>query len=168
MSQATLSKAAQTTQGGLGENARKDIAEALSVTLADSYLLYLKTLNVHWNITGGSFKAIHDMTEEQYTDIATAVDEIAERIRALGELAPGSLSEYNDLATIQDNPGLKEMSTDDMLRDLIAGNQALVASLYKASETAAEQGDKVSEDMTIARMQVHEQNIWMLSSMVEE
>jgi len=167
MSQDNVVQVPSTTSNldtGIGANARKDLAEKLSKVLASTYATYLKTQNVHWNVTGPMFKTIHDLTEEQYTDMATANDEIAERIRALGHRAPGSFADFQALS---ESPALPDnASAEDMVTALIEENERLVKLLRETAESAGEQNDQVTEDLCIGRMNIHEKSIWMLSSLV--
>ncbi len=149
---------------GIDDRSREDIAAGLSRLLADTYTLYLKTHNFHWNVTGPMFNTLHLMFEQQYTELATAVDEIAERIRALGEPAPGSYSRYAELSTIREENGVP--SAEDMIRQLVADQEAVVRtarSVFPAAEAAS---DEPTADLLTQRMQVHEKTAWMLRSMV--
>ncbi len=149
---------------GIDDRSRKEIAGGLSRLLADTYTLYLKTHNFHWNVTGPMFNTLHLMFEQQYTELATAVDEIAERIRALGEPAPGSYSQYADLSSIREETGVP--SAEDMIRQLVADQEAVVRtarSVFPAAEAAS---DEPTADLLTQRMQVHEKTAWMLRSMV--
>ena len=149
---------------GIDDRSRKDIAGGLSRLLADTYTLYLKTHNFHWNVTGPMFNTLHLMFEQQYTELATAVDEIAERIRALGEAAPGSYSQYAALSSIREETGVP--SAEDMIRQLVADQEAVVRtarSVFPAAEAAS---DEPTADLLTQRMQVHEKTAWMLRSMV--
>ena len=149
---------------GIDDRSRKEIAAGLSRLLADTYTLYLKTHNFHWNVTGPMFNTLHLMFEQQYTGLATAVDEIAERIRALGEAAPGSYSQYAELSSIREETGVP--SAEDMIRQLVADQEAVVRtarSVFPAAEAAS---DEPTADLLTQRMQVHEKTAWMLRSMV--
>ena len=149
---------------GIDDRSRKEIAAGLSRLLADTYTLYLKTHNFHWNVTGPMFNTLHLMFEQQYTGLATAVDEIAERIRALGEPAPGSYSQYAELSSIREETGVP--SAEDMIRQLVADQEAVVRtarSVFPAAEAAS---DEPTADLLTQRMQVHEKTAWMLRSMV--
>ncbi len=149
---------------GIDDRSRKEIAGGLSRLLADTYTLYLKTHNFHWNVTGPMFNTLHLMFEQQYTELATAVDEIAERIRALGEAAPGSYSQYAELSSIREETGVP--SAEDMIRQLVADQEAVARtarSVFPAAEAAS---DEPTADLLTQRMQVHEKTAWMLRSMV--
>ena len=140
----------------------KPVAESLKIALADSYALYLKTQNYHWNVTGRNFKSLHELFEEQYTDLATAIDGIAERIRSLGEKAPGTWKAYDRLTNIE--AGNDNASADEMIRDL-ADSQAIIAkTLTQTLTTAQTANDEVTIDLVTDRMAAHEKNRWMLNS----
>ena len=151
---------------GLGEDNRKKIAAGLSRFLADSYILYLKTHNYHWNVTGPMFNTLHIMFEEQYTEQWQALDEIAERIRALGEPAPGTFSKYIELSSIKEPQGVP--AAMDMVKDLVEAQEAVVRSAREIVPVAEEAGDEVTVDLLIGRMQVHEKTAWMLRSLLEK
>ncbi|MAZ45013.1 MAG: DNA starvation/stationary phase protection protein [Legionellales bacterium] len=139
-----------------------DTVKALHVALADTYVLYLKTQNYHWNVTGIQFHSLHSMFEEQYKDLAEAVDVIAERIRALGHEAPGSFEDYAQTATISGTPvkgGPKEM-----LNSLIEGHEGLCTSMKRVIEASKTTSDPVTEDLAIERLDAHEKVIWMLKA----
>jgi starvation-inducible DNA-binding protein len=141
-------------------------AQALSRLLADSYTLYVKTHNFHWNVTGPMFTTLHTLFETQYTELALAVDEIAERIRALGVRAPGSYREFSELATVKDaegTPSAKEMI--QILVDDLATVNASAKAVFEAAEAA---GDPASGDLAVRRMDVGEKNAWMLRVHLEE
>ena len=149
---------------GIDENSRQEIAGGLSVLLADSYTLYLKTHNFHWNVEGPLFNTLHQMFEDQYTELALAVDEIAERIRALGEPAPGSYSAYAKLTSITEEDSVP--SAEDMIRQLVKGQETVVRTARQAFVAAETAKDEPTADLLTQRMQVHEKNAWMLRSMV--
>lgn len=140
----------------------KPVTEALKVVLADSYSLYLKTHNYHWNVEGVHFKMLHEMFEEQYTDLAGAVDEIAERIRTLGEKAPGTFAAFTDLSSIK--PGNENADASSMVKDLADSQDVMVESLKKALEAAQTANDEVTIGLVTDRMGVHEKAAWMLKS----
>jgi starvation-inducible DNA-binding protein len=141
------------------------VAEAASRLLADSYTLYLKTHNFHWNVTGPMFTTLHTLFETQYTDLALAVDTIAERIRALGRLAPGSYTEFAKLATVKEATSVP--AAPDMIRQLAADQRTVVETARKLVTAASEAGDEASADLGIRRIDVHEKNAWMLESHLE-
>ena len=149
---------------GIDEKDRKEIAAGLASLLADSYTLYLKTHNYHWNVTGPQFNTLHQMFETQYTELALAVDEIAERIRALGEPAPGSYKAFSKLTSIEEEEG--EPKAEDMIRQLVKGQEAVVRTARAAFKAAEAANDEPTADLLTQRMQVHEKNAWMLRSMV--
>lgn len=150
---------------GIEEAARKEIAEGLSSVLSDSYILYLKTHNFHWNVTGPMFQTLHTMFETQYNELALAVDEIAERIRALGEYAPGSFAQFAKLASISEEPSVPK--AEDMIRQLQEGNEAVAAAARKVVPTAEGANDDASADLMIQRIQAHEKSAWMLRSLLK-
>lgn len=150
---------------GINEKDRVEIAQGLSRLLADSYTLYLKTHNFHWNVTGPMFNTLHLMFETQYTELATAVDLIAERIRALGVAAPGSYADFARLSTIKDAQGVPK--AEDMIRELVAGQEAVVRTARAVFPVVERAGDQPSADLLTQRMQVHEKNAWMLRSLLE-
>jgi len=143
----------------------KAIVDALSRLLADSYTLYLKTNNYHWNVTGPMFNSLHVMFEQQYTELAMAIDEIAERIRACGAYAPGSFAEFQKLSTVKDAAGRPKANA--MLETLVA-DQATVGEAARKLFNAAEKAkDQASADLATRRMDIHEKNAWMLRSHLE-
>ncbi len=148
---------------GIGANARTQMAKALSKALADTYTLYLKTQFVHWNVTGPLFKAAHDLTEQQYTAYTLAIDELAERIRALGHFAPGSLKEFSSLTEIKEMS--KTQESKKMVATLAEDNETLARVFRDLAEKASDAGDQVTEDMSIQRITEHEKNAWMLSAL---
>ena len=137
------------------------VKDGLKQVLADSYALLGITHVCHWNVEGPTFFALHDAFEQQYTELFSAIDEIAERIRALGDYVPGALSNWSEVAGIEEISG--KASAEDMVKCLLAANQKLVKDLA-ATRDAASEGDPETEDMMIARIQVHEKTIWMLNS----
>ena len=144
---------------------RKDVAEALGRLLADSYTLYLKTHNYHWNVTGPMFNTLHTLFEQQYTELALAVDEIAERIRAVGAPAPGSYAAFGKLTTIEEETG--HPAAVQMIENLAADQQKLVETAKRVFEAAEKAGDEASVDLAVARITVHEKAAWMLRSHLE-
>lgn len=147
---------------GMPDDDRRAIAAGLSRLLADTYTLYLKTHNFHWNVTGPQFNSLHLMFEGQYTELALAVDMIAERIRALGEPAPGSYSAYAELATIKEAAGVPEAS--EMVRILSEDQLAVVRTARSIFPVADEAHDEPTCDLLTQRMQIHEKTAWMLRS----
>jgi starvation-inducible DNA-binding protein len=150
---------------GIKEKDRKAIAQGLSRLLADSYTLYLKTHNFHWNVTGPMFNTLHLMFEQQYTELATAVDLIAERIRALGLPAPGSYAAYGKLTSIKEETGVPDAET--MIAQLVSGQEAVVRTAREVFPLAEKAGDEPTADLLTQRMQLHEKNAWMLRSLLE-
>jgi starvation-inducible DNA-binding protein len=140
-------------------------AEALKRLLADSYALYLKTHNFHWNVTGPMFTTLHTLFEQQYMELATAVDEIAERIRALGEVAPGSYTEFARLASVKDAEGVPPAS--EMIRILAADLDSVVATAKRVLAAAEKARDPASADLAVRRIGVSQKNAWMLRSHLE-
>ncbi len=165
---AALEKTAQTRQDlniGLSQDDRQIIATGLCRILANSYTLYLKTHNFHWNVTGPLFHSLHEMFEEQYTDLAEAVDELAERIRALGSPAPGTYKEFAQLSAVQEVEGVPDAA--DMIRYLTADNETLSREARPILMRAEQAEDQPTADLLTRRMQAHEKNAWMLRSMLD-
>jgi starvation-inducible DNA-binding protein len=153
---------------GISDADRAEIADGLARLLADTYTLYLKTHNYHWNVTGPMFTTLHLMFEQHYNELALAVDEIAERIRSLGHPAPGSYREFETLTTIDadDSVDARPEATD-MVRRLVVGHEAVARtarSVFPVVETAH---DEPTADLLTQRMQVHEKTAWMLRSLLE-
>ncbi|KAF7963834.1 DNA starvation/stationary phase protection protein [Cupriavidus sp. UYMMa02A] len=149
---------------GISDKDRKKIAEGLSKLLADTYTLYLKTHNFHWNVTGPMFNTLHLMFETQYNELALAVDSIAERIRALGYPAPGTYKEYARLSSIQEEDGVPEAT--EMIRKLVEGQEAVVRTARSIFPMVDAASDEPSADLLTQRMQTHEKTAWMLRSML--
>jgi len=153
---------------GIDAGDRKKIAEGLSRFLADSFTLYLKTHNFHWNVTGPMFNALHVMFEGQYTEEWTALDEIAERTRALGFNAPGSYAEFTRLTSLVEEPGLAEAPDwREMVRQLVVGNEGVARTARKVLKIADDAGDDPTVDLLTQRLQTHEKNAWMLRSLLQ-
>ncbi|MCS6813766.1 MAG: DNA starvation/stationary phase protection protein [Cyanobacteria bacterium] len=150
---------------GIAEADRKNIADGLSRLLADTYTLYLKTHNFHWNVTGPMFQTLHLMFEAQYTELALAVDQIAERIRSLGFPAPGTYRDYAELSSIPETPGVPP--AEEMIRQLIAGQEAVVKTARSIFPLVDAVNDEPTADLLTQRMQVHEKTAWMLRSLLE-
>ncbi|MEX2644219.1 MAG: Dps family protein [Acetobacterales bacterium] len=148
----------------INDNSRKRLAEELSAILANNVVLYMKTQAVHWNVTGPTFKAIHDLTEAQYQEFAEANDEIAERIRALGYFAPGSYRQFLDMATLKEETEV--VAAADMVQHLIDANEAISRQMHETVESAEKVGDSVTADMLTARIGSHEKHAWMLRALV--
>jgi starvation-inducible DNA-binding protein len=151
---------------GIDDSKRAQIAEGLSRLLADTYTLYLKTHNFHWNVTGPMFQTLHLMFETQYTELALAVDLIAERIRALGYPAPGTYSEYARISSIAETPGVPKAK--EMIQLLVEGQEAVVRTARSIFPILEEVNDEPTADLLTQRMQVHEKTAWMLRSLLEE
>lgn len=151
---------------GISEKDRRGIADGLSRMLADTYTLYLKTHNFHWNVTGPMFQTLHTMFMTQYTETWNAVDLLAERIRSLGYPAPGTYKEFAALTSIKESSGVP--SAKDMIKQLVAGQEAVVRTARDVLPVAEKAGDQPSVDLLSARMEVHEKNAWMLRSLLEE
>ena len=146
------------------ENHNVEIANGLSRVLADSYSIYLKTQNYHWNVRGPLFHTLHAMFEEQYTELALAIDEIAERIRAVGQPAPGSFSEFTRLAKVEEET--EAPSAEQMISNLIADQAAVVQTCKDIFPIVQQSADEPTADLLIRRMQIHEKTAWMLKSLV--
>jgi len=151
---------------GINETDRKAIADGLSRLLADTYTLYLKTHNFHWNVTGPMFQTLHLMFETQYNELALAVDLIAERIRALGYPAPGTYGEYSRLSSIREEPGVPK--AEEMIRLLVEGQEAVVRTARSIFPAAEKANDEPTADLLTQRMQIHEKTAWMLRSLLEK
>lgn len=149
---------------GISEEDRKAIADGLSRVLADSYTLYLKTHNYHWNVKGPMFNTLHLMFEQQYNALALAVDQIAERIRALGHPAPGSYASYAKLTAIPEEEGAPV--AEAMIENLLAGHETVARTARAVFPLADEGGDEPTADLLTQRMDVHEKTAWMLRSML--
>ena len=151
---------------GIEPEARKQIAGGLSKVLADSYTLYLKTHNYHWNVTGPMFQTLHLMFETHYNELALAVDQIAERIRSLGEKAPGSYAEYARLSTVKDETG--SPSAEEMIKKLVDGHETVIRTARSVFPLAENANDEATADLLTQRMEVHEKTAWMLRSLLEQ
>jgi len=151
---------------GISDKERKAIAAGLSQVLADTYTLYLKTHNFHWNVTGPMFQTLHLLFMDLYNEQWVAVDLVAERIRALGFPAPGTYSEFAALTSIKESKGVPKAK--DMLRELVAGQEAVARTARAVFPIAAQSNDQPTCDLLTQRMQIHEKNAWMLRSLLEE
>lgn len=165
------SKAAAELRGmpiniGIGERERREIAEGLSRLLADTYTLYLKTHNYHWNVTGPMFQTLHLMFEGQYNELALAVDLIAERIRALGFPAPGTYAEFARLSSIREEEGVP--SAQSMIRKLVEGQESVARTAREVFPAVDGANDQPTADLLTQRMQVHEKTAWMLRSLLAD
>ncbi len=150
---------------GIESSKRKDIAEHLKVLLADTYTLYLQTHNFHWNVTGSQFRELHLMFEEQYNELALAVDEIAERIRTLGVAAPGTYRAFASLSSIEEVEGVPPAK--DMIAILNQSHEAVVRTSRKALKVAQNAEDESSAALISDRMRVHEKTAWMLRALLD-
>jgi len=151
---------------GIDAGQREKIAKGLSRLLADTYTLYLKTHNFHWNVTGPMFSTLHLMFETQYNELALAVDLIAERIRALAVQAPGSYREFGKLTSIAESDGTPD--AQQMIRQLVEGQEAVVRTARSVFPDADAAHDEPTADLLTQRMQIHEKNAWMLRSLLEK
>jgi starvation-inducible DNA-binding protein len=149
---------------GIPEKERLEIAKGLSTLLADTYTLYLKTHNYHWNVVGPMFQTLHLMFMTQYTELSLAVDEVAERIRALGAFAPGSYAQYSKLTNIKESDGhLEDVA---MIRDLVAGQETVIRTVRSIFPAAEKGSDQATIDLLTRRLQIHEKTAWMLRSLL--
>lgn len=150
---------------GISEADRKATVEGLSRLLADSYTLYLKTHNFHWNVTGPQFNSLHLMFEGQYNELALAVDLIAERIRSLGHFAPGSYRDFSKLSSIAEAEGVPV--ANEMVKQLVDGHEAVIRTARSLLPIADKAGDEATADLATQRLQLHEKTAWMLRAMLE-
>ncbi len=150
---------------GISEAERQSVADGLSRLLADSYTLYLKTHNYHWNVTGPQFATLHTLFETHYTELAEAVDLIAERIRALGFTAPGSYKAFSALSSIEEEDDTPTAA--DMIKRLVVGQETIVRTAREVFPIAEQAQDEPTADLLTQRMQIHEKNAWMLRSLLE-
>lgn len=152
---------------GISDGDRSAIAGGLSRLLADTYTLYLTTHNFHWNVTGPMFNTLHQMFMAQYTELWNAVDPIAERIRSLGHVAPGSYRQFVELASVPDAPAVPPKALE-MVRILVEGHEAVARTARGIFPLADQAGDEPTADLLTQRLTVHEQSAWMLRSLLEE
>ncbi|MEW5727011.1 MAG: Dps family protein [Pseudomonadota bacterium] len=157
-------KTAEAIDIGIDDKTRRKIGEGLSRLLADTYTLYLKTHNFHWNVTGPMFNTLHLMFEQQYNELALAVDLIAERIRALGFPAPGSYKQFAELTSLKEETGVP--SAEDMIRILVKDQEAVVRTARSIFPVVDDAHDEPTADLLTQRMQVHEKTAWMLRSLL--
>lgn len=150
---------------GISAKDRSDISNGLSRVLADSFVLYLKTHNYHWNVKGPMFQTLHVLFMAQYTELWNALDEIAERIRSLGFPAPGTYKEFERLSSIQETEGVPR--AEDMIRDLIVCSEVVTRTAREVLEVANSANDQPTVDLLTQRMQIHEKNAWMLRSLID-
>jgi starvation-inducible DNA-binding protein len=151
---------------GISEADRTEIAAGLSRLLADSYTLYLQTHNFHWNVTGPMFQTLHVMFETHYTELALAVDVIAERIRSLGMAAPGTYGDFVRLSSIKEVPGVPKAK--EMIQLLVLGHEAVVRTARSIFPVVGKAADEASADLLTQRIQLHEKTAWMLRSLLED
>ncbi|KAF1029062.1 MAG: DNA protection during starvation protein 2 [Burkholderia plantarii] len=149
----------------ISDKDRKKIAEGLSRLLADTFSLYLKTHNFHWNVTGPMFNTLHLMFEEQYNELWLAVDAVAERIRTLGVVAPGTYGEFAKLTSVQDADGVP--AAEEMIRQLVEGHETVVRTARALFPDADAAGDEPTADLLTQRLQTHEKTAWMLRSLLQ-
>ena len=153
---------------GIKKEDREAIAGGLSRLLADTYSLYLKTHNYHWNVRGPMFQTLHTLFETQYTELALAVDEVAERIRALGVFAPGSYTAYGKLSSVDADSDDNFLPAETMVANLIKAHETVVRTARDVFPLAEKAGDEVSADLLTQRMQFSEKTAWMLRSLLEK
>jgi len=146
----------------LDSNAKEQMAKSLSKLLADTYILYTKTQNFHWNIVDPSFYSHHKMFQEQYEELAEAIDEVAERIRMVGHHSPGSLKQFLEIGSIKESGA--DLSGPEMIQTLAKDHEAMVASLHSWIANATEARDEGTADMMVGRLRAHEKSAWMLRS----
>lgn len=151
---------------GIPEPQREEIAKGLSRLLADTYTLYLKTHNFHWNVSGPMFNTLHAMFMTQYTELWNSIDEIAERIRALDEFAPGSYTEFAKLTSISEAKG--RPNAQEMIKEVLEGHEAVARTARSVFPAAEKGGDEASADLLVGRIQVHEKTAWMLRSLLRD
>ncbi|MEM1087873.1 MAG: DNA starvation/stationary phase protection protein [Pseudomonadota bacterium] len=152
-------------QSGLSDEARGKLAKAVLEGLSSSYVLMVKTQGVHWNVSGPLFKSVHDLTEDQYDDLFEAIDDIAERIRALGLRAPMTYEEMAEMTDIEPFT-TAPLETGQMIEALATDHQALATHLARGAKLAAEIGDPASEDLFVERLRIHEKHAWMLRALL--
>jgi starvation-inducible DNA-binding protein len=150
---------------GIDANHRRTVADGLSHVLADTFTLYLKTHQFHWNVTGPMFRALHTMFEEQYKELWEALDVVAERIRALGYMAPGSHAQFSEMSSVKEEPRVP--TAQDMIRQLVDGHEAVVRTSRKVFASAEAARDQVTQDLLAERMEIHEKTAWMLRSLLQ-
>ena len=157
---------ATTMDIGISKKDRAEIAAGLGHVLADTYTLYLKTHNFHWNVTGPMFQTLHLMFETQYNELWLAIDLVAERIRSLGHPAPGTYAEFTKLSSIKETVGVPKAK--EMIKHLVAGHEAVAKSARVLFPVVEKAGDEATADMLTQRIQIHEKTAWMLRALLEE
>ncbi|MGJ4747793.1 Dps family protein [Leptospira sp. SA-E8] len=150
---------------GIPEKDREAINQGLQKLLADTYFLYLKTHNYHWNVTGPLFNTLHLMFMTQYTELWNALDLVAERIRSLGYPAPGTYKAFSALTSLKEEDGVPK--AEDMLKNLVDGHEAVIRTARAILPSADSGGDEVTTDLLTQRLEIHEKTAWMLRSMLE-
>lgn len=150
---------------GLEREDRRKLADQLGECLADTYMLYVKTQSFHWNVVGPMFYGLHKLTEAQYQDMAEAIDEMAERIRAIGFIAPGSFSQFSEMSHIKEETGAP--SAEDMIKQLAEGNEICARRLRQAASEAEAVEDIRTADLLTERVGQHEENVWMLKALLQ-
>ncbi len=150
---------------GISDDNRKAIADGLSAVLADTFALYIKTHGFHWNVTGPMFNTLHTMFMQQYTELWNALDEIAERIRALGYPAPASFTQFAKLTSVSEETGVPR--AEDMIRQLVEGHETVARTARRIFPLAEEANDQPTADLLTQRLQIHEKTAWMLRSLLE-
>ena len=150
---------------GLEAGDRKKISDELARAMADTYVLYLKTQGFHWNVTGDKFQPLHQVFEDQYMDLRGAIDDLAERMRALGEYAPASWAQFGEIASIREETGVPPAM--EMVKQLVAGHEAVVKTLRSGIPTAEAANDEATVDLMVERLRVHEKTAWMLRSFLQ-
>ena len=153
-------------QTGISKESCTELAKGLSGLLADTYSLYLKTQNYHWNVTGPNFQSLHTMFETQYTELAMAIDEIAERIRALGVRAPGSYEEFSKLSSIKTDSN--KQTANEMVQDLLESHEKILSNARSFFPSVEQAHDAATADILTQRMQYHEKTAWMLRATLEQ
>lgn len=151
---------------GIPDSDRTAITEELSKLLADSYTLYLKTHNYHWNVTGPMFQTLHTMFETQYTELALAVDVIAERIRSLGKVAPGTYKEFSRLTSVTEEETTPKAR--EMIQNLVTAHETVIKTARSCFPLVEKANDEVSADLLTQRMEIHEKTAWMLRVLLED
>lgn len=151
---------------GVDKSNRKLVCEGLSRLLASTYLLNLKTLYYHWNVTGANFVGLHQLFEQQYTGLAVASDDLAERVRALGHFTPGTVTEFITLSSVKDD-SIMPKSSSQMVENLLLAHEQCSKEARSVLEIAEDANDEVTVDMMVARMNAHDKNAWMLRAILE-
>lgn len=149
---------------GLDEKKRQGISQDLAKLLAETYTVYLKTQKFHWNVTGPHFQPLHEVFEQQYSELAEAIDTIAERIRALGSFAPGSFAEFSRLSSVSEEEGFP--SAEEMIRQLLVNHEAVVETCNTVFSTAEAANDQATMDLMADRLRTHQKTAWMLRSLL--